>query len=168
VSVISNLLIPIVKLWLRSQAKQVGEINIAVGGSSWQVMQGKIPYAKVQIADVIYQDIHITNAQLDAQAINLNVPELIQGKPLKLHQPIQVNIDAFLDRPAVANSLQSKLFKDAIHQLTTNYTSPTSDLELGYYLQLLIDSLGDQFHLQELTVKNGTILCKAIFPIHAT
>lgn len=167
-SLISNVLIPIIKLWLRSQTEQLGSIGIDIGGSSWQILQGEIPYAKVVVESVIYQGIHISKASLQAEQIKLNVPELIKGKPLELLDPIQVQMFAFLDQQAVNSSLQSDLYRQTINNLQIPHCQPRNDQELTYYLEVLIQSLGEQFQLQVLTVEKGAVTCQGIFPIHAT
>lgn len=167
-SLISNILIPIVTLWVRSQAEHLEDIRITVGGSSGQILRGHIPYAQVSIKSAIYQGIHITTAELSAQGIHLNVPDLIRGKPLKLLHPIAVEMHAFLDRHAVTQSLESKLCQQVIRDWGITSPPPANDTELTHYLQLLIEHLGDQFQLQELTIDSGAVTCRGIFPIHAT
>lgn len=163
-SVVSSAVIPLVKLWLRSQTESLAHLEITVGGSSWQILRGKIPNASVTAEEVIYQGIAITSIQLTAQEINLNVPELIKGESLKLLQPIQVEMSAHFSPDAVVRSLSSQIVKEAI---ATPFVMPTNDVELANLLQSLLHKLAE-FQLQELTVRGGSVFCRGIFPIQAT
>jgi hypothetical protein len=46
-SAVSSVLIPIIKLWLRSQVEHIETIEIAIAGKSRQILSGDIPKATV-------------------------------------------------------------------------------------------------------------------------
>jgi hypothetical protein len=168
VSAISNILIPLLKLWLRSQTEKIEKLEITIEGNSWQIMKGNIPYAQISAEQIIYQGLAITTAHISTAHIHLNVPQLLKGEPLKLLNPIYIQLQAFLDSPAVHQCLNSALFQQAIHDLDINYSPPTNDPELTHLLHTLVVKLGEQLQLQELTVQNGTINLCALLPIQAT
>jgi len=163
-SVVSSVVIPLVKLWLRSQTESLAHLEIVVGGSSWQILRGKIPNASVTAEEVVYQGLAITSIQLSAAQIHLNIPDLLKGESLKLLQPIQVQMSAHFSPQAVARCLCSALVQEAI---ATPFAMPSNDLELASLLQSLLSKLAD-FRLQELTVRGGSVFCRGIFPIQAT
>jgi len=163
-SVVSSAVLPLIKLWLRSQTEALAHLEITVGGSSWQILRGKIPNASVIAEEVIYQGIEITSIQLSAQQINLNIPDLIKGESLKLLQPIQVEMSAHLSPRAVMRSLSSQIVQEAI---ATPFAMPSNDLELATLLQSLLHKL-TELQLQELTIRGGSVFCRGIFPIQAT
>ncbi len=163
-SVVSSVVIPLVKLWLRSQLQSIGYLHIEVGGSSWQILRGSIPHASVIAEEAVYQGVEITSIQLNAEQIYLNTPELIKGAPLKLLQPIQVLMSAHFSPQAVERSLSSQLVQGAI---ASPFAMPTDDRELAHLLQSLLSSLAE-FQLEELTVKGGEVFCRGRFPIQAT
>jgi len=163
-SVVSSTVIPLIKLWLRSQTESLAHLEITVGGSSWQILRGRIPNASVSAEEVIYQGIAITSIQLTAQQINLNIPELLKGKSLRLLQPIRVEMSAHFSPDAVVRSLSSQIVQQAI---ANPFAMPTTDVELASLLQSLLHQLAE-FQLQELTVKGGSVSCRGIFPVHAT
>jgi len=163
-SVVSRVVIPLVKLWLRSQVQSVGYLHIEVAGSSWQILRGKIPSATVIATETVYRGIEITSIQLCAEHIHLNTPDLVKGEPLKLLQPIQVLMEVHIRPQAVERSLASQLVQEMI---ATPFAMPTNDLELTTLLRSLLHKLAE-FHLEELTVKEGAVSCRGRFPIQAT
>ncbi len=163
-SVVSSAVLPLIKLWLRSQTESLAHLEITVGGSSWQILRGKIPNASVTAEEVIYQGIEITSVQLSTEQIYLNIPDLIKGESLKLLQPIQVTMSAHFSPQAVMRSLSSRIVKEAI---ATPFAVPSNDWELASLLQSLLHKLAE-FQLQELTVRDGAVFCRGIFPIQAT
>ena len=76
-SVVSSVLIPIIKLWLRSQVEHIETIEIAIAGKSRQILSGDIPKATVIGAGAKYKGLAITNIDLCAEAIHLNISQII-------------------------------------------------------------------------------------------
>lgn len=167
-SAISNILIPLIKLWLRSQTEKLDKLEINIEGKSWQIMNGKITHAQITAEDIIYQGLAITSAHISTHQIHLNVPQLLKGAPLKLLNPLQIQFHAFWSAPAVHQCLKAQLFQQLIQESAIDYIPPTSDPELSELLTTLVSALGDQLHLQTLTVQNGTIDCQALLTIQAT
>jgi hypothetical protein len=165
-SAISSVLIPIVKLWLRSQVEAIQNLEIRVEGSSRQILQGHILGATVSAEHIIYEGLNVTAIALKASEINLNVGQMIKGDSLKLLQPITVSMDATLDSSDFQKCLSSTVFLEAIHQ--TQPPVAKTDQEIRALLEMLVDKLGDEFTLLSLTVEGGNCHCQGEFAIAAT
>ncbi|MFN5856682.1 MAG: DUF2993 domain-containing protein [Pseudanabaenaceae cyanobacterium] len=165
-SVLSATLIPIVKLWLRSQVEAIATLEITVAGKSRQILSGDIPEATVSGTGIVYQNLHITSIDLRAAAIHLNVGQMLKGEALKLLDPIQVMMDATLSPLDLQQCLQSPILLDAI-KLSEPPTVKT-DGEIRQLLETLLAKLGEEFILEELTIADGGCRCRGAFQIAAT
>ncbi len=165
-SVLSATLIPLVKLWLRSQVEAISTLDITVAGKSRQILSGDIPEATVSGTGIIYQNLHITSIDLKAGAIHLNVGQMLKGEPLKLLNPIQVLMDATLSPVDLQQCLQSQILLDAAN--LTHPPTVKTDWEIRQLLELLLAKLGEEFILEELTIADGGCRCRGSFQIAAT
>ena len=95
-SVVSSVLIPIIKLWLRSQVEHIENLEIEIAGKSRQILSGDIPKATVTGVNVKYQGLAVTHIDLYAEAIHLNIGQILRGETLRLLDPICVTMDVDL------------------------------------------------------------------------
>jgi hypothetical protein len=164
-SVVSSVLIPIIKLWLRSQVEHIETIEIAIAGKSWQILSGDIPKATVIGAGVKYQGLAITNIDLCAEAIHLNIAQILKGDQLRLLNPILVTMDVDLSAADLQSCLNSPIFLEAI---ASDVPEVKTDQEVQILLETLVQKLGDEFTLHELAIINGRAKCRGEFAIAAT
>ncbi len=165
-SVVSSVLIPIIKLWLRSQVEHIDSIEIAIAGKSWQILSGDIPKANVIGAGAKYQGLAITNIDLCAEAIHLNISQILKGEALRLLDPIRVTMDVDLAPEDLQSCLKSPVFLEAIASDTP--PAVNSDDEIRTLLEMLLHKLGDEFTLHELAIADGGVKCRGEFAIAAT
>jgi hypothetical protein len=165
-SVVSSVLIPIIKLWLRSQVEHIDLLEIAIAGKSRQILSGNIPKANVIAAGAKYQGLAITNIDLCAEAIHLNISQILKGETLRLLDPIRVTMDVEFAPAALQSSLQSPIFLEAIAPDAP--PTATTDDEIRALLEHLVHKLGDDFTLHELAIANGGAKCRGEFAIAAT
>jgi hypothetical protein len=165
-SVVSSVLIPIIKLWLRSQVEHIETIEIAIAGKSHQILSGDIPRATVIGAGAKYQGLAITNIDLCAEAIHLNIGQILKGDQLRLLNPIRVTMDVELCPEDLQSCLKSPIFLEAI--APDPAPTATTDEEISTLLENLLQKLGDEFTLHELAIANGGAKCRGEFAIAAT
>jgi hypothetical protein len=165
-SVVSSVLIPIIKLWLRSQVEHIDHIEIAIAGKSRQILSGDIPRANVIGAGAKYQGLAVTNIDLCAEAIQLNIAQILKGETLRLLNPIRVTMDVELSPEDLQSCLQSPIFLEAIAADTPPIIN--SDDEIRTLLESLVYKLGDEFTLHELAIAEGRAKCRGEFAIAAT
>ncbi len=127
--VASALLNPLVAAWIRSTVDQVDDLQVQVQGSDGEILGGTIPQASVSGNNIRYQGFQITQLQLNGQQIQLNVSEAIQGQPLKLQNPIPVQVlmrltEADLNQTLQAPLIQAQLAKAQVELPAGNESVP--------------------------------------------
>ncbi|PZO39994.1 MAG: DUF2993 domain-containing protein [Pseudanabaena frigida] len=164
-SVVSSVLIPIIKLWLRSQVEHIETLEIEIAGKSRQILSGDIPKAVVIGSGAKYQGLAITNIDLCAEAIHLNISQILKGETLRLLDPIHVTMDVELSSEDLQSCLKSPIFLEAI---ATEIPEVKTDAEIRALLEMLVHKLGDEFTLHELAIAEGSAKCRGEFAIAAT
>jgi len=165
-SVVSSVLIPIIKLWLRSQVEHIESIEIAIAGKSRQILSGDIPKANVIGTGAKYQGLAVTNIDLCAEAIHLNISQILKGEALRLLNPIRVTMDVELSAEDLQDCLKSPIFLEAIASEIPPEVK--TDYEIRALLETLVHKLGDEFTLHELAIADGSAKCRGEFVIAAT
>ena len=89
---ISKLLSSAVKLYLRSQVTQVEDLQVKISGKNKQILKGYIPQVFLSCDRAIYQGLNLSQIELNGLDIAINLPEVIKKKPLRLLEPIFVEI----------------------------------------------------------------------------
>jgi hypothetical protein len=114
---ISQVLSPAVRFWLRSQVESVSELNFNLTGGNRQILTGYIPGVFLAAASAVYQGLHFTQIQLEAQNIRINLGQILKGQPLRLLEPIPVSGEVSLSQADLQASLVSPLLSTAIQDL---------------------------------------------------
>ncbi|MDX1977151.1 MAG: DUF2993 domain-containing protein [Pseudanabaenaceae cyanobacterium bins.68] len=161
-----SLLVPILKLWLRSQLETCAQLEVKISGSDRQLWQGLIPWAEVGGGRVVYQGLHLTEVKLVAREIKLNIPELLKGESLRLLAAIAVELELCLSAADLDACLGSPLLKNQLRQSLA--VEQATDSEVLAFLQRGLSELGEQFELGQLRVEGGACYCKGKFWIAAS
>ncbi len=114
---ISKLLSTAVKLYLRSQVERVENLQVKIVGKNKQILQGDIPQVFLSCDRTVYQGLHLSWVELKGSDIAVNLSEVIKQKPLKLIEPILVEIQLKLDAADLQASLDSNLLQSGISDL---------------------------------------------------
>jgi hypothetical protein len=115
--VLGKLLSQAVKLYLRSQVEEVKTLQIKIEGKNRQILQGYIPQVFLSCDRAVYQGLHLSQVQLDGRDIAVNLSEVIQQKPLKLLEPVLVEIQLRLDAQDLQASLKAHLLQNGLSDL---------------------------------------------------
>lgn len=103
---ISRVLAPAVRLWLRSQVQSVAELQVQIEGGDRQILSGHIPKVTVAAQHAVYQGVHLSQICLSAQSIRINLGQLLRGKPLRLLAVVPVQGEVTLRQSDLTASLQ--------------------------------------------------------------
>ncbi|MEM6611863.1 MAG: DUF2993 domain-containing protein, partial [Cyanobacteria bacterium P01_C01_bin.72] len=114
---IGKLLSGAVKLYLRSQVERAGDLQVKIGGNSKQILRGYIPKVWLSCNQAIYQGLHLNQIQLYGTNIAVNLPEVIKKQPLRLVEPIFVDITLKLSAADLQASLTSDLLQSGLTDL---------------------------------------------------
>ncbi len=112
--IISKVLSPAIKLWLRSQVEKIENLQFNIEGSDRQIIGGTIPAVFLAANKAIYQGIHLGEVKLTATGININIGQVLKGKPLRLLEPIKVTGEIVLEETDFNASLQAPLLGNAV------------------------------------------------------
>jgi hypothetical protein len=135
---IGRILPTAVKLWLRSQVAQVADLSVSLVGRDRDIMSGYLPGVSVSAAQAIYKGIHLTQLTLSAQEIQINVGQVLRGKPLRLLKMFPVAGGALLSAEDLNASLDSSLLQGGLRDFWRSLVQKTSlsDAILARYGQL--------------------------------
>lgn len=115
--IITTVLSPAVGLWLRSQVERVEALHVKVESSDRQILAGQIRSALVSGQRAVYQGLHLSQLQIVGQNIRVNLGQVVRGKPLRLLEPILVDINLTMEEADLNASLQAPLLAQAVSDL---------------------------------------------------
>ena len=114
---ISKVLSPALRLWLRSQVESVAELNFSIQGKDRQILTGYIPSVSLNSSRAVYQGLHLGEVEVIGENIRINIGQILKGKPLQLLEPIQVTGQVRLAQADLQASLSSSLLASAFKDL---------------------------------------------------
>ena len=107
--IIDKLLASTVKLYLRSQVEKIKNLKVKITAKDRQILSGELPQVFIAANSAIYQGIYLRQLELTGHQIRINLPEILERKPLKLLEPITINIQALFAESDLQASLASDL-----------------------------------------------------------
>jgi hypothetical protein len=112
---IAKVLTKALKLWLRSQTSKIGHLDVQIQASDRQLLSGSIPQVTIFAQNAVYQGLHLTEANLTAENIRINIGSVLKGQPLKLLEAIPVFGNVVLTEEDLNASLPSTLLSNALN-----------------------------------------------------
>ncbi len=117
--IISSLLAPACAAWLRTQVSEVASLDVQIVAKDRQILSGTIPAVAILATKTVYRGISLQKIKLLADQIEVNLNQVMRGKPLRVLQPIEVEIDATITDADLLSSLTAPLLAGAVNQLIT-------------------------------------------------
>ncbi|MBD3881581.1 DUF2993 domain-containing protein [Phormidium tenue FACHB-886] len=114
---ISKVLSPAVRLWLRSQVDSIDQLEFQIEGGDRQILSGYIPGVVIAATRAVYQGIHLSEIALSAKEIRVNLGQVIKGNPLRLLAVVPVVGKAMISQADLNASLQAPLLADALNEV---------------------------------------------------
>ncbi len=107
---ISRVLPVAVKFWLQTQLDDIGDLKFEIQATDRQVLSGQIPGLALSAQRAVYQGVRITDVDVHASDIQINIGQVLRGKPLRLKQafPIEGQV-VFAGEDLAASSTASVL-----------------------------------------------------------
>jgi hypothetical protein len=112
--IISKILSPALRLWLRSQVEHVEDVQFKISGGDRKILSGNISTVSIAASHAVYQGLHLSNIQLEGSGIRVNLGQVIKGKPLRLLEPVPVAGQLLLQKSDLQASLESPLLSNAL------------------------------------------------------
>lgn len=128
--IVSRVLSPAIRLWLRSQVESVQDLQFQIEGSDRQILSGYIPHVAIAARRAVYQGFHLSQVRLTAEGIQVNLGQVLKGKPLRLLAIVPVSGEALLQQSDLTASLQAPQIASAVTDFLLNLlkTGVASDL----------------------------------------
>ncbi|MEH2388918.1 MAG: DUF2993 domain-containing protein [Nostoc sp.] len=117
IRIITQVLTTALKLWLRAQVSQISELKVEIKASDRQIISGRIPSVSIFATHAVYQGLLITQIQLIAENIRINIGSVLKGQPLQLLEIVPVVGDLIVDEKDLNASLSSDLLSTALSDL---------------------------------------------------
>lgn len=115
--IISKVLGSAVRLWLRSQVEFVEDLQLQIEAGDRQILSGKISQVSLAAHKAIYQGLHLSQIQLEARSIGINLSQVLRGQPLRLLEPIPICGQLQLQAADLKASLESPLLVSGLKDL---------------------------------------------------
>lgn len=112
--IISRVLSPAVKLWLRSQLDQVEELELEIEAGDRQLLSGSLSQVVASARTAIYKGLHFSHVRVTAQAIQTNLGQVLRGKPFRLLVPFPVSGTVTLSEADLNSSIHAPLLGKAV------------------------------------------------------
>jgi len=125
---ISRLLPPAIRLWLHTQLDHIEGLEFAIDGQDRQILGGYLPGVNLVARQAVYQGLYVSQAQVQAADIRVNLPQVLRGKALRLLQPFPVTGQVTMGAEDLRLSLRSPLLaqglQDVLKQLLAGAATP--------------------------------------------
>ena len=149
IRIITQVLTTALKLWLRTQVTQISELEVEIKASDRQILSGRIPLVSIFATHAVYQGLLITQIQLMAENIRINIGSVVKGQPLRLLETVPVVGDLIVEEKDLNASLSSNLLSTALSDLLVK-VSPTHYPE------------PQPINWQEILLQNNQIILRGI------
>ena len=114
---ISKILSTAVKLYLRSQVDRAEYLKVNIIGRNKQILTGYIPQIFLSCSNAVYQELYFSQVELRGADIAFNLPEVLKRQPLKLTEPVFVDLKVKLSAADLQASINSSLLQSGIGDL---------------------------------------------------
>ncbi|WP_088892095.1 LmeA family phospholipid-binding protein [Leptolyngbya ohadii] len=121
---ISSVLSPAVRLWLRSQVESVADLQFQLEGGDRQILSGYVPKVSIAARQAVYQGLHLSQVDLTGENIRINLGQVLRGKSLQLLEVVPVFGNLILHQRDLTASLQAPLLATALSDLLTILFQP--------------------------------------------
>ena len=111
---ISRVLPVAVKFWLQTQLDEIGDLTFDIQATDRQVLSGQIPGLALAAQQAIYQGVRLTDISAQASNIEINIGQVLRGKPLRLKQAFPIEGQVVLDGDDLAASANASVLADGL------------------------------------------------------
>ena len=117
IRIVTKILTKALKLWLRSQVSDISQLEVEIQASDKQLLSGYIPRVVIFALHAIYQGIHLTQIELVAENIQIDISSILKGQPLRLSEIVPVFGELMVEEEALNASLSSDLLSTALNEV---------------------------------------------------
>lgn len=114
---ITNVLTKAIKLWLRTQVSHIEQLQLDIQAGDRQLISGCIPSVSIAAKDAVYQGLHLSEVDLVAENIRINIGSVIKGQQLRLLEKVPVTGEISQQEVDLSASLSSTLLSTALNDI---------------------------------------------------
>lgn len=122
---ISRVLTPAVRLWVRSQLEHVENLQITIEAGDRQLLGGGIGQVAASASKAIYRGLHFSQVQVLGQHIQTNLGQVLRGKPFRLLAAFPVMGEVLFSEADLNASLNAPLLADAVADFLLTFLRQT-------------------------------------------
>ncbi|MEO0396435.1 MAG: DUF2993 domain-containing protein [Cyanobacteria bacterium P01_A01_bin.137] len=111
---ISRVLPVAVKFWLQTQLDEIGDLTFDIQATDRQVLSGQIPGLALAAQQAVYQGVRLTDISAQASHIEINIGQVLRGKPLRLKQAFPIEGQVVFDGDDLAASSNASVLADGL------------------------------------------------------
>jgi hypothetical protein len=138
--IISSILSPACAAWLRTQVSAVESLDIQISAGDRQILTGTIPHVSIVATATVYRGISLQKINLLAEQIEVNLGQMMRGKPFRLLQPLVVDATAMIGETDLLSSLTAPLLTRAVNDLVGQAIGiPAGDWSIDWHQATMID-----------------------------
>jgi hypothetical protein len=115
--IISSILSPACAAWLRTQVSAVESLDIQISAGDRQILSGTIPHVSIVATATVYRGISLQKINLQAEQIEVNLGQMMRGKPFRLLQPLILDAQATIGEADLLSSLTAPLLAGPVNDL---------------------------------------------------
>lgn len=118
--IVGRALTTALKVWLRSQLDHVTDLVLVIDSGDRQLLMGRIPQVHLTAEKAVYQGVYLSHISVIAHHIEINLKQVLSGKPLQLLQPVPIDLSLSLPAADLQKSLSAPILKTSVsHFLQT-------------------------------------------------
>ena len=117
IRIVTKMLTKALEFWLRSQVSGISQLEVEIQASDKQLLSGCIPRVLIFALHAIYQGIHLTQIELIAENIQIDIRSILKGQPLRLSEMVPVFGELIVEEEALNASLSSDLLSRALNEV---------------------------------------------------
>lgn len=118
--IISSVLTPAIRLWLKSQLDHVDDLQLTITASDRQIFSGEIQQVTASARRAVYQGLHFSQAGVVGTGIQTNLRQVLRGRTFRLLTAFPVKANVQLSEADLNASLQAPLLANAVLELLLN------------------------------------------------
>lgn len=111
---ISRVLPVAVKFWLQTQLDEIGDLTFDIQATDRQVLSGRIPGLALAAQQAVYQGVRLTDISAQASNIEINIGQVLRGKPLRLKQAFPIEGQVIFDGDDLSASSSASVLADGL------------------------------------------------------
>ncbi|TFI54087.1 DUF2993 domain-containing protein [Mastigocladus laminosus UU774] len=158
VRIITNVLTTALKLWLRSQVSQVSQLEVEIKASDRQILSGSIPWVSIFANHAVYQGLHITQIQLVAENIRINIGSVLKGQPLRLLETVPVVGELVVEEDDLNASTSSTLLSTGLNDVLDKVLPEQCPKSKSiFYQKIILDNSQIILHVSQPSDNSSTV-----------